>query len=114
MNFEHISIIQCLKIIITTAIFFVWFVRYENIKKEFQEYGFPNWFRDLIGIFKISFTIMLHSNNNEVVIIGTFGIFSLMIGAVYTHLRIKNNFRKYIASVSMLTMCGLILYYSLI
>ena len=114
MNFEHISIIQCLKIIITTAIFFVWFVRYENIKKEFQEYGFPNWFRDLIGILKISFTIMLHSNNNEVVIIGTFGIFSLMIGAVYTHLRIKNNFRKYIASVSMLTMCGLILYYSLI
>ena len=109
---EYINIIQCLKIIVTTAIFFVWFVRYENIKKEFKEYNLPDWFRDLIGILKISFTIMLHSNSNQVVIIGTFGIFFLMVGAVYTHIRIKNNFRKYIASVSMLCMCGLILYFN--
>ena len=27
---EYMNIIQCLKIIVTTAIFFVWFVRYEN------------------------------------------------------------------------------------
>ena len=38
MQIDYTSIIQCLKIIVTTAIFFVWFVRYENIKKE--ECGF--------------------------------------------------------------------------
>ena len=113
MQIDYISIIQCLKIIVTTAIFFVWFVRYENIKKEFNEYNFPNWFRDLVGILKISFTIMLHSSTNDVVIIGTFGIFFLMIGAVYTHVRIKSSFRKYIASVAMLAMCGLILYFNI-
>ena len=41
-------IVEPLKIIVTVAIFFVWFVRYENIKKEFNEYGYPNWFRDFI------------------------------------------------------------------
>ena len=107
------SFVYILKIIATVAIFFVWFIRYENIKKEFSEYSFPSWFRDLVGILKISFIIMLHSSNGEVVIIGSLGIFLLMIGAVLTHIRMKNNFRKYIASVTMCTISALILYFSI-
>ena len=59
------SIVEALKIIATVSIFFVWFVRYKNIKKEFQKYGFPRWFRDLIGIMKISFCIMLSNNYSK-------------------------------------------------
>jgi len=101
--------VDILKIIATVAIFFVWFIRYENIKKEFSEYNFPSWFRDLVGILKISFMIMLHSSNVETVLIGSFGIFILMIGAVLTHIRMKNSFRKYIASVTMCIISALIL-----
>ena len=54
-------LVEALKIVVTVAIFFVWFIRYDNIRKEFELYGFPTWFRDLVGILKISF-IMLHSS----------------------------------------------------
>ena len=106
-------IVEPLKIIVTVAIFFVWFVRYENIKKEFNEYGYPNWFRDLVGILKISFTVMLHSNIKEVVVIGSSGILILMLGAVLTHIKVESDFRKYIASVTMLTISILILIFTM-
>ena len=108
------SLIEALKIIATVSIFFVWFVRYKNIKKEFQNYGFPRWFRDLIGIMKISFCIMLHSSVSETVMIGSLGISVLMLGAFFTHMRVQNSFREYVASVAMLSISSLILYYTMI
>tara|TARA_B110000438_G_C15469169_1_gene502316 strand:+ start:77 stop:430 length:354 start_codon:yes stop_codon:yes gene_type:complete len=96
------TLIQVLKIVASVSIFFVWFIRYDNIKKEFIDYGMPDWFRDLVGIFKISFAFMIHSANKQIVLIGAVGISFLMFGAVLTHLRMKSSFRKYIASVIML------------
>ena len=104
------NIVESMKIIATVAIFFVWFVRYDNIKKEFSEYNYPDWFRDLVGILKISFIVMLHSKDNQVVLFGVIGISILMSVAVITHIRMKSTFRKYIASVSMLIICSIILY----
>ena len=111
MMFENS--IEALKIIVTVAILFVWFIRYNNIKKEFIEYGYPTWFRDLVGILKISFSIMLHSADSEVVVIGSLGIALLMFGAVITHIRVQSKFRKYIASVSMLLITMLIAYHTI-
>ena len=101
--------IEVLKIIATVAVLFVWSVRYDNIKKEFREYGLPSWFRDVIGILKISFTFMLHSSTPVVVIIGSGGISLLMLGAMLTHLKMKSPFKKYIASVTMFSISTYIL-----
>ena len=106
------NLVEAFKIIATVSIFFVWFVRYKNIKREFKRYGFPRWFRDMIGIMKISFCIMLHSSVNEIVMIGSLGIALLMLGAFFTHMRMKNTFREYIASVAMLSISSLILFYT--
>ena len=106
-------LIDALKIIAAVAVFFVWVVRYDNIKKEFIDYKFASWFRDFIGILKISCSLMLHSNDSEVVLIGSFGILTLMIGAVFTHIRNRSTFRKYIASVTMFVICSLIFYFNL-
>ena len=38
MDFNLVNIVEALKIISSVAIFFVWVVRYDNIKKEFVEY----------------------------------------------------------------------------
>ena len=111
--FEISVLLNALKIVATSAIFFVWFIRYENIKKEFKEYNLPSWFRDVVGILKISFCIMIHSYDKDIVLIGSMGILVLMIGAVITHIRMKNNFRKYIASVTMLTITSLILLFTI-
>ena len=102
--------IEALKIIVTVSILFVWFIRYDNIKREFIEYGYATWFRDFIGILKISFSIMLHSGESVVVAIGSIGIALLMLGAVFTHIRVKSEFRRYIASVSMLLITSFIAY----
>lgn len=106
-------IIEAIKIIITVSVFFVWFVRYRNIKREFVKYGYPRWFRDLVGILKISFSIMLHSSINSIVVIGSLGISILMIGAFFTHMKINNPFREYIASLVMLTISTMVLYFTL-
>ena len=84
-------LIEALKIVAAVAVFFVWVVRYDNIKKEFKKFGFPSWFRDMVGILKISFTFMLHSANNETILLGSIGIVSLMIGAILTHVKIKKS-----------------------
>ena len=105
--------IEFFKIIITSATFFVWFIRYENIKKEFKDYNFPNWLRDLVGILEISFSLMIHSTNKDIVIIGLVGIFTLMIGAILTHFRMKNRFKKYLASTAMLTIACLIFLFTI-
>ena len=106
-------LIEALKIVAAVAVFFVWVVRYDNIKKEFERFGFPSWFRDMVGILKISFTFMLHSANNDTVLLGSFGIVSLMIGAILTHVKIKNPITEMFPAISMLSIGILILYSSL-
>ena len=107
------SIIGAPKVITAVSVFFVWVVRYENIKKEFESYSFPKWFRDLVGILKISFTVMLQSGNDQIVLIGSFGIVGLMLGAVGTHLKIKNPVMKMLPALSMLFIGLLILLHTL-
>ena len=103
------SLVGALKVIAGVAIFFVWVVRYENIKKEFEKYGFPTWFRDLVGILKISFVVLIQFPNAQYVQMGSGGITLLMIGAVITHFRVKNPFREYIPSIVMLLISLIIL-----
>tara|TARA_A100001015_G_scaffold320329_1_gene446301 strand:+ start:1820 stop:2164 length:345 start_codon:yes stop_codon:yes gene_type:complete len=112
MDFILNNIIDALKVISGVAIFFVWVVRYDNIKREFEEYRLPSWLRDFTGILKISFACMLQFSNSEVMVLGALGISILMTAAVITHFRLKSNFRTYIASVVMLLMSILILYFS--
>ena len=112
----HIPIgilIDALKIIAGVAVFFVWVVRYDNIKKEFIDYGLPNWLRDLVGILKISFAIMLQFQNIALIMIGSVGIVLLMSGAVVTHIKIKSNFRNILPSITMLIIGLLILVYNI-
>ena len=105
-------LIELIKIVSSVAIFFVWVVRYENIRKEFDDYNLPTWLRDLTGILKLSFAWMLHSSDLNIVVAGSSGITLLMLAAVVTHVRLKSTFRRYIASVTMLLLSITILYFS--
>ena len=105
-------LIELIKIVSSIAIFFVWVVRYENIRKEFDDYNLPTWLRDLTGILKLSFAWMLHSSDPIIVVAGASGITLLMLAAVVTHVRLRSTFRRYIASVTMLLLSITILYFS--
>ena len=55
--------------IVAASIFFVWVVRYANIVKEFEEYSLPNWFRDSMGISKLSACAMILSGLPELILL---------------------------------------------
>ena len=67
-------VIYAIKAFVAASIFFVWVVRYREIIEEFKFYELPSWLRDLVGIFKLSFAIMLFSNDMYVIILGASGI----------------------------------------
>ena len=91
-----------IKLVILAAILFVWFVRYDNIIKEFKEYKYPDWLRDFVGILKISCAFMLQSTNTNLVIIGAIGLIVLMSAAFTTHIRVKHSFDKMLPSFTLL------------
>ena len=107
------SLIGALKIIAGVSVFFVWAVRYENIKKEFNHYNLPKWVRDFVGILKISFTAMLQSSDTELVLLGSLGIILLMTAAVTTHFRVNNPLKSMIPAISMLSIGLIIFFYTI-
>ena len=104
------NLIEMFKTLVLVSILFVWVIRYDNIVKEFITYGYPEWFRDLVGIFKISFAVMLMSQSVQVVQVGSIGIALLMTGALITHVRSKSPVFKMLPSFGLL--CASVLVYS--
>ena len=80
------------------------------LKKEFQDYNYPDWLRDLTGIFKLTFAVMLFSGNDELVLLASAGLIILMLGAFGTHMRVKNGPRWFMPSLSQIIMNGYIFY----
>ena len=101
-----------LKAFLAGPIFFVWVVRYQNIKEEFKVYRLPIWLRDLVGVLKLSFTIMLFSSDLSIVILGSLGIAGLMFAAIITHLRIKNPINKMLPAMSLILISCIIAIFS--
>jgi len=109
MSIEMITTV--IKIVISTALFFVWVVRYENIITEFRrDYNYPDWLRDVTGITKLSCAVMLVSANPELNSLGLKGIIFLMCFAILTHIRVKSTFRKVLPSIALLSLCMTLLF----
>ena len=105
-------VIYAIKAFVAASIFFVWVVRYREIIEEFKFYELPSWLRDLVGIFKLSFAIMLFSDDIYVTILGASGIIFLMAAAIYTHVRVKNPFYKMIPAISLSILNLMIILYT--
>ena len=111
MNIELLTTV--LRVVISTALFFVWVVRYDNIIMEFRkDYNYPDWLRDLTGIAKLTCAVMLLSTNTELNELGLKGIITLMAFAILTHIKVKSHPRKAIPSVLLMSLCLALLYFS--
>jgi|TARA_B100000959_G_scaffold254132_1_gene285600 hypothetical protein len=97
-----------LKILVGVSIFFVWVVRYQNIVEEFKIYQLPNWLRDIVGIFKITFAIMLQTTSAYLVLLGSAGIVFLMVAAQFTHFRMKTSYFNRLPSMVLMLICLLL------
>jgi len=93
-----------LQALVAASVFFVWVVRYANIIQEFKQYGLPDWLRDLVGILKMTFSLMLliGIERRPFAVAGGIGIAVLMGAAFVTHLRVKNPVFKMLPSLALL------------
>lgn len=93
-----------LQALVAASVFFVWVIRYANIVQEFKQYGLPDWLRDLVGILKINFSLMLLLGIERpfFAVMGGLGIAILMGAAFVTHLRVRNPAFKMLPSLTLL------------
>ena len=100
------SLTISLQALVATSIFFVWVVRYGNVVEEFKLYGLPDWLRDLVGILKLTFALMLliGIERKPLAVAGGAGIALLMGCACFTHMRVKNSLFKMLPSLTLLVL----------
>ena len=102
-------IIELIKAIVLASVFFVWVIRYDNIKKEFEQYQLPPWLRDLVGIIKLTSVYIINFGPQELSRLGALAIAILMFAAIVTHLKVKNPIHKMLPSTT-LCIIGIILF----
>jgi uncharacterized membrane protein YphA (DoxX/SURF4 family) len=100
----------CLQVLVAASIFLVWVVRYDNIVAEFKQFGLPDWLRDLVGILKITYAVLLMIGiwREQFAVVGGIGTAVLMVAAVATHVRVKNPVPKMLPSLTLLILSALI------
>ena len=93
-----------LQALVAASIVFVWVVRYDNIVQEFVQYNLPDWLRDLVGILKLTFALMLliGIERGLFAVVGGIGIAVLMAAAFVVHLRVRNPLIKMLPSLILL------------
>jgi len=95
-----------LQALVAASIFFVWVVRYDNIIQEFKQYALPDWLRDLVGILKLAFSVLLlvGIERQRFAVAGAAGIALLMGCAFVMHLRVKNPLPKMLPCLTLLVL----------
>ncbi len=102
--FQIDTLVELAKIFVPVSIFFVWVVRYDNIIREFKQYNLPDWTRDLVGILKMSFSLMIMTSGGHLVKVGGAGIAALMVAALLMHLKVKNPPQKMLPALTLLVL----------
>jgi hypothetical protein len=102
---ENISILA--QLVVSTSVIIVWVFRYENIVAEFKHYGLSNLVRNAAGASKIALATLLILGiwYPEFLIPSSLLMASLMVGAQYCHMKVKNPLIKFIPSLVLLFLC---------
>lgn len=94
------------QIIIALSIAYVWIFRFENIIKEFKQYGLSDLTRSLIGSSKIALATLLVVGiwYTDLVLIPALLMAFLMVSAQYFHFKAGNPWKKHIPSLLLLVL----------
>ena len=102
-------------IIISFSIVVVWVFRHENIVLEFKQYGLSNLLRNIVGALKISLATILVLGiwYHEFFFLSSLMMAFLMLCAQFFHFKAKNNWIKFLPSLSLFILCIFIASYYL-
>lgn len=92
--------------VIAASVLFVWIFRFDNIVKEFREYGYPDVFRSIIGAAKIALSTLLIAGIwcPEFVLGAAVGMAMLMAGAQASHLKVRHRAPAFAPSFVLLVL----------
>jgi len=95
------------QIIVALSIGIVWVFRFDNIVKEFKQYGLSNLVRTMVGSAKIVLATLLVVGiwYPSLVLIPALLMALLMLSAQYFHFKVKNPWQKHIPSLFLLALC---------
>ena len=95
------------QIIVATSVAYVWIFRYDNIIKEFKQFGLSDLTRCFVGSAKIALATLLIVGiwYPSLVAVPAALMGLLMIAAQYFHFKIKNPFIKHFPSLFLLVLC---------
>jgi tellurite resistance protein TehA-like permease len=107
METIYLSLIQ---IILGLSVIYVWVFRFDNVVKEFKQFGLSDVTRNFVGASKIALATLLiagiwHASLVQIpaIIMGLF-----MIGAQYYHFQIKNTLLKRLPSIILLILAAIV------
>ncbi len=103
------------QIIVALSIGIVWIFRFDNIVKEFKQYGLSDLVRTLVGSAKIVLATLLMVGiwYPQLVLVPALLMAFLMLSAQYFHFKVKNPWQKHIPSLFLLALCIFIAFESL-
>lgn len=107
---ENILILA--QLVVSISVIIVWVFRYDNIVLEFKQYGLSNLIRNFVGALKISLATILILGiwHKEFLFISSMAMAFLMICAQLCHFKVKNNWMKFMPSLSLLILSLFIAY----
>lgn len=102
---ENLTLVA--QLIVAFSIVIVWVFRFDNIVKEFNQYGLNSLTRTSVGAAKIVLATLLVVGiwNPLLVPIPALLMGLLMLSAQYFHFKVKNPFRKRLPSLFLLLLC---------
>ena len=108
-----------MQLILALGIYNVWIINYTkgskyrggnstNMSEEFQAYGFRSWFMKIVGFSKLTLATLLIAGIWFPYLVepSAFLIGTLMVGALFAHLKINDPFVKSIPALIMLILCS--------
>lgn len=98
------------QMILGLSVAYVWVFRFDNVVKEFKQFGLSDLTRNFVGASKIALATLLvagiwHSSLVQIpsILMGVF-----MIAAQFFHFKVKNPFIKHLPSLFLLILSSII------
>jgi len=107
-------LVSSAQLIVALSIIIVWVFRFDNIVKEFKQYGLNDLTRMAVGAAKIALATLLVAGIwfPQLICIPALLMALLMLCAQYFHFKVKNPLIKYIPSLLLLILCLFVAYNS--
>ncbi|MDA9952146.1 DoxX family protein [Chitinophagales bacterium] len=109
------NLLMLSQIIVAVSVAYVWTFRFNNVLKEFEQFGLSDLTRNIVGATKISLATLLVAGiwHPSLVLIPSILMGLLMVGAQYFHFKISNLFIKHLPSLILLFLSIFIAYSSI-